>query len=118
MTHIAPEDVDALENIDLSGLITNGSSADLITRHAGNEPMSAYAVRLPGTVIDRATTVARQRGLPTGTLLREWIIERLAVEEAKPEGQDAALWNAATAAALNAVPAIAQQTAETLRHST
>jgi hypothetical protein len=49
--------------------------------------------------------------------MREWIIERLLVEEARPIEDDTALWTASIGAALAAVPEIAQRTAENLRHS-
>jgi len=117
MTNSNQEEIDALEGQDLTQLIKQGSDPNLIIRSPEGEPMSTYAVRLPATVIDRVSVVAKARGSATGTVMREWIIERLVVEEARPVEDDTALWTASIGAALAAVPEIAQRTAESLRHS-
>src|SRR5487761_1868911 len=117
MTNSNQEEIDTLEGQDLPQLIQQGSDPNLVIRSPEGEPMSTYAVRLPATIIDRVSIAAKARGSATGTVMREWIIERLVVEEARPIEDDTALWTASIGAALAAVPEIAQRTAANLRHS-
>jgi hypothetical protein len=62
MTNSNQEEIDAHEGQDLTQLIKQGSDPKLVIRSPEGEPMSTYAVRLPATVIDRVSVVAKARG--------------------------------------------------------
>lgn len=47
------------------------------------EPSQVYSVRIPVAHIERLRMIARERSQAPSTLLREWVLEQLAVEEAR-----------------------------------
>ena len=51
-----------------------------LRRTAGAAPLSTFAVRLEGEVIDELRRIAAERGVGATQLVREWILERLATE--------------------------------------
>ena len=74
------------------------------------EPMSTFALRMPVEVLDAVATVASERGVPSGTLMRQWIVERLALERQRPSVASDAVW----AAAMEALPRLAEDIAARL----
>lgn len=106
------EEIAALEAEDVSEVFGRDGAPSI---HADrDEPMSAFAVRLPAAVIEELAGLAEVRHLPTSVLLRHWIVERLAVESERPNELGSQLWDAATSAALEAVPQIARSAARRL----
>lgn len=51
-----------------------------LRRSAGAGPLSTFAIRLEGEVIDQLRQVAERDGIGPTQLVREWILDRLAVE--------------------------------------
>jgi hypothetical protein len=98
---------DMSDHIAGATLVDRGSSSE-------DEPKSAFALRLPGATIDALRRLAVSRGTTPSELVRGWIGERLVVEARQPSGTDPAIWDAATRAALDAVPRIAAETADRL----
>jgi hypothetical protein len=98
---------------DMSDRITGATVVDRGSPSDG-EPKSAFALRLPGETIDALRRLAVSRGTTPSELVRGWIGERLAIETLQPSGTDPTVWDAATRAALEAVPRIAAETADRL----
>jgi hypothetical protein len=69
--------------------------------------MSTFALRISDGVLDDVADVASARGVPTITLMRQWIVERLALEQRRPADSTDAIWQAA----LDAVPRLAEDIA-------
>ena len=61
--------------------------------------------RPPGR--QRAEPAVHGSGVPTSTLMRQWIVERLALEQRRPADSTDAIWQAA----LDAVPRLAEDIA-------
>jgi hypothetical protein len=55
-----------------------------LRRTAGTGPLSTFAVRLEGEVIDRLRQIADRNGIGPTQLVREWILDRLASESPPP----------------------------------
>ena len=91
---------------DLSEHITSGKVARA-PRPRDGEPMSTFALRISDGVLDDVADVASARGVPTSTLMRQWIVERLALEQRRPADSTDAIWQAA----LDAVPRLAEDIA-------
>ncbi len=91
---------------DLSGHIASGKVVRAPRARAG-EPMSTFALRISDGVLDDVADVASARGVPTSTLMRQWIVERLALEQRRPADSTDAIWQAA----LDAVPRLAEDIA-------
>jgi hypothetical protein len=106
------EEIAALEAEDVAEAFGRGGAPSI--RAVRDEPLSAFAVRLPAAVIEELAGLAEARHIPTSVLLRNWIVERLGVESQRPNELGSDLWDAATSAALEAVPEIARSTARRL----
>jgi hypothetical protein len=91
---------------DLSEHIASGKVARA-PRPRDGEPMSTSALRISDGVLDDVADVASARGVPTSTLMRQWIVERLALEQRRPADSTDAIWQAA----LDAVPRLAEDIA-------
>ncbi len=91
---------------DLSRHIASGKVVRALRVREG-EPMSTFALRISDGVLGDVADVASARGVPTSTLMRQWIVERLALEQRRPADSTGAIWQAA----LDAVPRLAEDIA-------
>jgi hypothetical protein len=104
------EDRDSYSDTDLSDRIATRGEIVRPTRMREGEPMSTFALRMTEDVLEEVAAIARSRGVPTGTLMRLWIVERLGVERRRPSSASDDVWGAA----LEAVPRLAQDIADQL----
>jgi hypothetical protein len=107
---VMAEERDWYGETDLSDRIASGGEIVRPTRTREGEPMSTFALRMAEDVLEEVTAIARSRGVPTGTLMRQWIVERLAVEHRRPPSASDDVWGAA----LEALPRLAQGIADEL----
>lgn len=107
---VQAEERDWYGKTDLSDRIATKGEVVRPTRARGAEPMSTFAFRMAEGVLEEVTTVALSRGVPTGTLMRQWIVERLAIERRRSSSTADDAWQAA----LEAVPRLAQDIADQL----
>jgi hypothetical protein len=107
---VMAEERDWYAETDLSDRIAAGGEIVRPTRMREGEPMSTFALRMPEDVLEEVTAIARSRGVPTGTLMRQWVVERLRVERRRPPSASDDVWGAA----LEAVPRLAQDIADQL----
>ena len=107
---IMAEDRDWYGETDLSNHIATGGQIVRPTRMRDGEPMSTFALRMAEDVLEEVTSIARSHGVPTGTLMRQWVIERLGVERRRPPSASDDVWGAA----LEAVPRLAQDIVDQL----
>lgn len=98
---------DWYEMADHSEQIATAGRVVRSRRTREGEPMSTFALRMPVEVLDAVATVASERGVASGTLMRQWIVERLALERQRPPAASDAVW----AAAMEAVPRLAEDIA-------
>lgn len=101
---------DRYDEVDLADQIATGGKVVTTRRIREGEPMSTFALRMEASTLEAVSATARSRGLPTGTLMRQWIVERLDVERNRPSAATDAIWQAA----LDAVPRLAQDIAKQL----
>lgn len=92
---------------DRSEVIAAESRVVRSRRSREGQPMSTFALRMPVNVLDDVAAVAEAQGVPSGTLMRQWIVERLALERQRPRSAVDAIW----AAAMAAVPRLAEDIA-------
>lgn len=107
---VMAEERDRYAEADLSERIATKGEIVRPTRLREGEPMSTFALRMTEGVLEEVTGIARSRGVPTGTLMRQWIVERLAVERLRPPSASDDVWEAA----LDALPRLAQDIADQL----
>jgi len=107
---VMAEERDWYGETDLSDRIASGGEIVRPTRMRDGEPMSTFALRMAEDVLEEVSAIARSRGVPTGTLMRQWIVERLGVEHRRPPSTSDVVWQAA----LDAVPRLAQDIANQL----
>lgn len=111
---VMAKDRDWYGESDLSDRIATSGEIVRSTRVRESEPMSTFALRMAEDVLEEVTAIARSRGVPTGTLMRQWIVERLAIERRRPPSASDDAWDAA----LEAVPRLAQDIADQLAGKT
>ena len=107
---VMAEERDWYDETDLSDRIATSGEIVRPTRIREGEPMSTFALRMAENVLEEVTVIARSRGVPTGTLMRQWVVERLAMERRRPPTASDEVWGAA----LEAVPRLAQDIANQL----
>lgn len=100
-------DRDWYDEADLSDHIASAGEVVRSVRGREGEPMSTFALRMAEDVLEEVTTVAKSRGVATGTLMRQWIVERVALERRRPTTATDIVWEAA----LDAVPRLAEDIA-------
>jgi hypothetical protein len=55
-------------------------------RHAPRDPAQVYSLRIPVAQIDELRQLAADKGVTPSALMREWVLERLAAEQAGVPG--------------------------------
>jgi hypothetical protein len=70
------------EYYDTTDLTEHIDQASWEEPEAVREPMVTYALRLPKPVIDKLRVSAERRNIKVGTLMREWLEERLTLDTA------------------------------------
>jgi len=107
---VMAEERDWYGETDLSDRIASSGEIVRPARQREGEPMSTFALRMAEGVLEEVTDIARSRGVATGTLMRQWVVERLAMERRRPPSASDDVWRAA----LEAVPRLAQDIADQL----
>lgn len=107
---VMAEERDWYGETDLSERIATHGEIVRPTRMREVQPMSTFALRMSEDVLEEVTALARSRGVPTGTLMRQWIVERLEIERRRPPSASDEVWGAA----LEAVPRLAHDIADQL----
>ena len=95
---------DRQEMADRSAEIATAGRVVRSGRAREGEATSTLALRMPVAVLGAIATVASERSVASGTLVRQWIVERLALERQRPPVASDAVW----AAAMEALPRLAE----------
>lgn len=74
-------------------------------------PQEAFALRLPPEVVEELREQAEARGMGVTQLVREWVMERLALERNRPGTTDPALWERTRATVAAMLPEIVARVA-------